>query len=77
MLCAWRHRAHPSSMTTFNRLAFIALLFSVLTPAPGWSQTAQTGFQDDAWLEARFARWLRLRAGKDKTPIGYEMLIAF
>jgi phosphate-selective porin OprO/OprP len=29
----------------------------------------------DAYLDARFSRAFRIRAGKDKTPIGYELLI--
>ena len=29
----------------------------------------------DAYLDARFSQALRVRAGKDKTPIGYEVLI--
>src|SRR5439155_6002588 len=29
----------------------------------------------DAYLEVRFSRAVRVRAGKDKTPIGYELLI--
>ena len=29
----------------------------------------------DAYLDLRFSRALRIRAGKDKTPIGYELLI--
>jgi len=29
----------------------------------------------DAYLDVRFSRALRIRAGKDKTPIGYEVLI--
>jgi phosphate-selective porin OprO and OprP len=28
----------------------------------------------DAYLDIRFARALRIRAGKDKTPVGYELL---
>src|SRR3954464_5730709 len=30
----------------------------------------------DAYLDARFSQAFRVRAGKDKTPIGYELLIA-
>src|SRR5206468_309917 len=29
----------------------------------------------DAYLDVRFSHAFRIRAGKDKTPIGYELLI--
>jgi phosphate-selective porin OprO/OprP len=29
----------------------------------------------DAWVETRFSAALRLRSGKDKTPVGYELLL--
>lgn len=28
----------------------------------------------DAYLDVRFASWFRVRSGKDKTPVGYELL---
>jgi phosphate-selective porin OprO/OprP len=30
----------------------------------------------DAWVELEFSSLFRLRAGKDKTPVGYEMLLS-
>jgi phosphate-selective porin OprO/OprP len=33
-----------------------------------------TAVVQDAYVDLRFASWLRVRSGKDKTPVGYELL---